>query len=192
MLDMSSTDLALFKAITDDDEQAFNLLFKRHWLSVYVIAYKYVRDKESCLEITHDIFLNIWQKRHELQIRCFKNYVVTAANYHGMRKRQIMKAVPITCMGNFEYTEDFSTIGNHTVAVNMGEANMFTTELNDKVDSLIADLPKRCREIYIMSRKENLTISEIAERLDISKRTVENQLSSALRHLRASLSWIFR
>jgi len=52
------------------------------------------------------------------------------------------------------------------------------------------DLPKKCREIYILSRKENLTISEIAQKLNISKRTVENQLTNALKHLRASLKYM--
>ena len=59
-----------------------------------------------------------------------------------------------------------------------------------KVDRLLDDLPKRSREIYVMSRKENLSITEIAEQLQISKRTVENQLSNALKHLRDSLKLI--
>ena len=58
-----------------------------------------------------------------------------------------------------------------------------------KVEALLNDLPKRCCDIYRMSRKDNLTISEIVEKLNISKRTVENQHTNALKHLRTALKY---
>jgi RNA polymerase sigma-70 factor (family 1) len=190
MLKNNLTDSELLEAIITDDEKAFNQLFERYWSKVYTMAFKYVKDQESCLEITHDIFLNIWNKRHELHIKSFKSYVITAASYHGIRKKQTLKAIPINYVENYDYTENTAHLNNQRVAVNFGEATFYKNELDLKVDHLLNDLPKRCREIYTMSRKENLSITEIADRLQISRRTVENQLSSALKHLRTSLKYI--
>jgi RNA polymerase sigma-70 factor (family 1) len=186
----SLTDSELVDAIIKDDEKAFNQLFERYWSNVYAVAFKYVKDRENCLEITHDIFLNIWRKRHELHIRSFKSYVITAASYHGIRRAQTLKAIPLSYVEDYSYTEDKTNSNNLGSAINSGEAAIFKNELDVKVDRLLDDLPKRSREIYVMSRKQNLSITEIAEQLQISKRTVENQLSSALKHLRDSLKLI--
>jgi len=190
MLNTGLTDSQLIEAILNDDEQAFNQLFERYWSRVYAVAHKCVKDEELSLEITHDIFINIWNKRHQLHIENFKAYVVTAASYHAIRKKQIQKATPIQYVEDYEYAEDYDYATNHRSDANEGETKMCQDELDVKVDSLLKDLPKKCREIYILSRKENLTITEIAQKLNISKRTVENQLTSALKHLRASLKYM--
>ncbi len=71
--------------------------------------------------------------------------------------------------------------------MNDGESNIRYRELEKKVEEELEELPSRCREIFTMSRMQQLTNDEIAARLDISKRTVENQLTYALRHLRLSI-----
>lgn len=187
---INTPDALLLAAVYNNDEKAFNLLFERHWSKVYTAVFKYVKDQETCLEITHDIFLNIWNKRHELNIRSFKSYVITAGSYHGIRKRQSMKASPLMYIEDYEYTDATEYAHHQKADYNDGELNIDLGELNFEVDHLLNELPKRCREIYSMSRKENLSITEIADRLNISKRTVENQLTNALKHLRASLKYV--
>lgn len=187
MLNKSLTDPELIEAILQNDEKAFNQLFERYWSRVYAIAYRYVKDEEASLEITHDIFLNIWNKRHELQINSFKNYVITAASYHGIRKKQTLRSIPIQYVEDYEYTEDEAYSFNNLSAINQGETKIWQNEFDSKVDTLLNELPKRCREIYTMSRKDNLSIKEISIRLNISTRTVENQLTNALKHLRTAL-----
>ncbi|MEO6522899.1 MAG: sigma-70 family RNA polymerase sigma factor [Mucilaginibacter sp.] len=184
------TDSELFEAIKLNDEKAFNLLFERHWSTVYSVAHKYVKDEEAALEIAHDIFLNIWTKRLQLNISLFKAYVITAASYHGIRKRQTLKAIPIQYVEDYEYAEDTAYLMPDQQAYNDGETKLDEQEMQDKIDILLNDLPKRCREIYSLSRRDNLSINEIAVKLGISKRTVENQLTVALKHLRTSLRYL--
>jgi len=190
MLNKSLSDPELILAIINNDEKAFNELFERYWARVYVVACKYVKDEELSLEITHDIFLNIWNKRHQLHINSFKNYVLTAASYHGLRKRQTQKAKPLLYVEDLGYTENEIRAINQPVTINAGETSIQTQELDTEVDALLNKLPKRCREIYLLSRKENRSITEIAAMLNISKRTVENQLTYALKHLRTSLQYV--
>ena len=181
------TDLELFDKIVLDDMSAFNELFNRHWAKVYGVAMKYVKDEELALEIAHDIFVNIWSKRSQLNIDAFQNYVVTSASYHGIRKSKALKAMPVT------YVEDYIECEQNVLRVqpysssNLGEQKIAEEELNSTIASLLEALPNRCREIYLMSRHENLSITEIALKLEISKRTVENQLTAALKHLRTAM-----
>ncbi|KRT14431.1 hypothetical protein ASU31_19245 [Pedobacter ginsenosidimutans] len=182
------TDSELLQLILLNDEKAFNALFERHWSKVYAVCYRYVRDEESALEITHDIFLNIWNKRAQLNINSFKNYVLTSASYRGIRKKQQINAIPI------DYVEDYSRDGHpltvtHLYAANTGEEKIRAEEFETKITLILSELPKRCREIYLLSRKENLSINEISVKLNISKRTVENQLTAALKHLRHGLKY---
>jgi RNA polymerase sigma-70 factor (family 1) len=190
MLSDNLTDSELFEAIILNDEKAFNQLFERHWFKVYSVAYKYVKDEESALEIAHDIFLNIWSKRHQLQINSFKSYVITAASYHGIRKKQTTAGVPVQYVEDYGHFENERVQVAHSHARNQGELNIGEKEINETIEDLLNSLPKRCREIYYMSRRDNLSISEIAVRLNISKRTVENQLTTALKHLRSSLKLV--
>jgi RNA polymerase sigma-70 factor (family 1) len=189
MLSRNLTDSELFEAIILDDEKAFTQLFERYWFKVYSVAYKYVKNEEDALEIAHDIFLNIWNKRHQLHIASFSAYLTTAASYHGIRRRQVMKAIPIQYIEEYQYKEDAAFLLNGQQVYNEGETKLGENEINDKINLLLNDLPKRCREIYYMSRRDNLSISEIAIKLGISKRTVENQLTTALKHLRSALKF---
>lgn len=181
------TDPELLQLILLDDEKAFNALFDRYWSKVYAVCYRYVKDEETALEITHDIFLNIWKRRHELNIGSFKNYVLTSASYRGIRKKQELKALPINYIEDYSHDHTFA-LGNRST-INKGEEKIGQEEFDARIIQMLNELPKRCREIYLLSRKENLSITEIAIKLNISKRTVENQLTAALKHLRHGLKY---
>ncbi|KLT66527.1 hypothetical protein AB669_04925 [Pedobacter sp. BMA] len=181
------TDLELFDKIVLDDMSAFNELFNRHWAKVYGVAIRYIKDEELALEIAHDIFVNIWNKRSQLNIDAFQNYVVTSASYHGIRKSKALKAMPITYVEDYIESEQNVLKLQPYSSVNLGEQKIAEEEFNSAIASLLESLPNRCREIYLMSRHENLSIAEIALKLEISKRTVENQLTAALKHLRTAM-----
>lgn len=179
MINRLSSDETLVEAMKKGDSKAFSCLFDRYWQKIYSVVFSVSRDKEVCSEIVHDIFLNLWLKREKLQIEYFKGYITASARYQVYRHVKNVKKKTI------EYREEFD-YGN-LVAVNDGESNIRYRELERKVEEELEELPSRCREIFILSRMEQLTNDEIAARLDISKRTVENQLTHALHHLRISL-----
>ncbi len=66
--------------------------------------------------------------------------------------------------------------------------SMVAAELGEKIDAAISELPEKCREIFVMSRYENLKYQEIADKLQISVKTVETQMSKALQHMRVKLA----
>lgn len=173
------SDATLLNLIKAGDLDSFNILFERYWEKLFATVFSVCPDTEVCSEIVHDIFLNLWLRREKLQIEYFQGYITASARYQIYRHLKNIKRKSI------EYREDLD-FGN-LVAVNDGESNIRYRELEKKVEEELEELPSRCREIFTLSRMQQLTNDEIAARLDISKRTVENQLTYALRHLRLSI-----
>lgn len=174
------TDEELYSAVKSGDRKAFNQLYDRYWETMYKKAYSYLHDTEAAGEIVNDIFLNIWLKRDQLQIITFQNYLLASARYRVYNQLKAKKRQPLL------YIENYDELPN-TPVVAMREETLLSSELNQQVNRLLDHLPKRCREIFLLSRVNHLSNAEIAEKLAISKRSVENQLSVAVKHLRSNL-----
>lgn len=179
MFQTQISDHELWSSIRKDDEAAFNELFKRYWIPLYKTAYQYLKDKESSEEVVHDVFLNIWGRRGDLYILTFSGYMLTAIRYQIYNRMRAAK-LPLV------YTDE-SVLLHHASENNLGEHKIEHQELQQEIFGFLGNLPKRCQEIFCMSRMEQLSNQEIALRLGISKRTVENQITAALKYLRDSL-----
>ena len=179
-LGQQTPDGELWDLIVKGDEPAFRVLYGRYWSSIYTTAFSYLHDRQACMEIVQDIFLGIWRQRAQLQPGSFHHYLTAAARY------QVYKHLQKKLKGKVLYREDLQESRDRQ-PVNDGAYNLQYRELEADLDIHLADLPERCREIFYLSRKDQLSITEIAERLNISRRTVENQLTRALQHLREAL-----
>ena len=180
MGESSFSDTELWNSIKDDDYRAFTSLFKRYWLLLYKTALHYIKDPEIAEEIIHDIFFNIWRSRNVLQIDDFKSYLKAGTRYEVLRRVKKIKAAPLSYLG--ELPENMSS-----PVLNKGDENIQDDELELELKRHLAALPDRCRQIFLLSRKDHLTNAEIAEQLGISKRSVENQITAALKYLRNNL-----
>jgi len=179
MPDKIPSDKILLNLMREGDSTSFNTLFDRYWEMLYSTVFSVCSDREVCSEIVHDIFLNLWLKREKLQIESFKAYILASARYH------VYRHVKNARKNSLEYREDLEF--SSRAALNDGELNIRYQDLERSVERELQELPRRCQEIFTLSRREQLSNDEIATRLDISKRTVENQLTHALRHLRLSM-----
>ncbi|WP_345948841.1 RNA polymerase sigma-70 factor [Mucilaginibacter sp. PAMB04274] len=173
-------DPVLWSAIQSDDDQAFRELFEKYWYKLFKNAVKYLDDEHTSLEIVHDIFITLWDRRHQLVITSFPAYLLTAVRYNCYKYLKSNAAKPhlVDTLGS---DIDYLLPVVENIAVNRyGKDELFY-----KLEQYLTPLPARCREIFILSRKEDLSNDEIAERLRISKRTVENQISQATRFLKS-------
>lgn len=177
------SDVELWNAIRCNDEMAFTALFDRYWVRLYKTAVRYLKDHEAGEEVVHDVFLNIWERRHQLEIESFPNFLLTAIRYQVYNRMRSAKPRIILTSTGIELNE---------LDHNKGENRIKDQELQQELNQYLDQLPKRCQEIFYMSRVNQLSNQEIAGRLGISKRTVENQITVALKHLRVSLKniWI--
>jgi RNA polymerase sigma-70 factor (family 1) len=173
------TDEELWLAIQDhDSSRAFAVLYNRYWRKVYHAANHYLDNKSMARQILHDIFVVLWEKRKTLQIKNFDAYLRVAARYHVISHLRTVKRSPVV------YVEPSGLVQN-----NFEEKSRYN-DLENQLKHLLTPLPKRCREIFWMSRVDQLSNHEIAGKLGISKRTVENQITQALRFLKHSYKHI--
>jgi len=175
------TDADLWESIKLDDERAFSTLFHRYSSRIYSNSYAYVKDREVCEQIVHDIFLTVWTNRKTLQIESFKNYLTSAGRYRVYKSINASKIIPI------DYKEDLEDFANASVE-NTGFDRIAYNDLETELESYLKNLPKRSQEIFLMSRRQLMSNDEIASQLGISKRSVENQITHALKHLRISFN----
>ena len=143
-------------------------------------AQKYVKDYETAREITQSAFISLWEKRESIDMeRPVKSYL--AMVIHNKCTNHLRD--------NRKFDQNILNIENLLeVPEYDGADSMVEKELKLKIDLSIAELPAKCREIFMMNRYENFKYQEIADKLHISVKTVETQMSKALQHMRIRLA----
>lgn len=127
-------------------------------------------------DLVQEVFLELWRKRSGIQIQIsFRAYLRRAAvnktlNY--LRDQRL----PISDEEHLPFQLASSTP--------QADETLETSELKEEIDRAISALPERCRQVFVLSRFEELSAKEIADLLDISPKTVENQMTKALKSLR--------
>lgn len=162
------------------DKANFEMLFRMHFSGLCFFAQKYVKDFEFAREIVQEAFLNLWEKRETIDMnRPVKSY--------------LSMMIHNKCTNHLRDTRKFdSTILNIENLLDSSEYEdtdqLVEEELKAKIDAAIMELPEKCRVIFQMNRYENLKYQEIADKLNISVKTVETQMSKALQHMRIRLA----
>jgi len=171
-------DVQLIHRLKQDDETALSVIYKNYWQPLYVSAYHVIKDKQICEDIIQELFIKLWNKRHEIEITVsLKAYLYASIRY------EVYRQIRMGAIRGDIYDDLLERI--HTPAV---YGNIEYKELIAQISSIINKLPEKCREVYKLSREENLSHKQIAAQLNISTKTVENHLTKALRQLRTSLT----
>jgi RNA polymerase sigma factor (sigma-70 family) len=176
----SLSDAELWTLILNDDYRAFSALFQRHWLKMYNTALRYLHDEQASEEVVHDLFLNIWNKKGHLNINEFDKYFKAATRYQVYAYLKKHKGAPVVYLDNVAESCDVHDYNN-------ADKRIAYQELETRLNKHLMLLPLRCKEIFLMSRMQHYTNFEIAQKLGIKKRTVENQLTYALQSIRINM-----
>lgn len=158
-------------------EAAFQALFDHFYGLVFRRVYALTRNKETAEELAADVFLDVWRRRETLTPPgSWTAYLAQAATY---------KAID-----HLRKKEPFWVEADPTVAASRGDqadSQLIAAELETRLLSALDALPPQCREVFVLSRFEQLSYREIANTLGISQKTVENQIGKALARLRKLL-----
>ncbi|MGW9685325.1 RNA polymerase sigma-70 factor [Flagellimonas sp. 2504JD1-5] len=173
------TDEALLGRLQMNDDSALTELYDRYWDSAYLAAYNVLRDKKLCEDVVQELFMDIWNRRTKIKIKTtFKAYFFSCVRYQVFAQiRKKDKNVR---------TELFENL-DQRIHYNCPESEYLYQELIEKINNTVEHLPKKCREVYMLSRNEHLSHAEISDRLHISTKTVENHMTKALKILRNSV-----
>lgn len=168
----------LVTSLTKGDILAFNDLFRTYSGRLYRFAYSYLKSGDEAEELVQEVFTKIWEKRRQLKgDLCFKSYLFTIA-FNIIKKHFRAKA---TAMKYFK-----SSLSDD-INDNTSEEEINYKSLSQYIDNVINTLPERRKEIFIRSRFKGQSIEEISRDLNISHKTVENQITKTLKTLRDQL-----
>ncbi|MCR9264218.1 MAG: RNA polymerase sigma-70 factor [Flavobacteriaceae bacterium] len=167
----------LASRIAKSNRDAFNTLFGLLWEPMYTYAASVVMDDSVAKDLVQEVWMDYWQRREELQIVSIKPYLYKAVRYKCYN-----------ALRNTKFNETQIEAANAVYVVSEMELEEDVTELTNRIHDTLSSLPSRCQEVFRLSRINNITNKEIAEKLNISQRSVENQISFALRKLRKELS----
>jgi RNA polymerase sigma-70 factor (ECF subfamily) len=172
------TDNELVNLLQDGDHASFTEIYDRYWKPLYNAAYQACRSREDSLDICQAIFVWIWDNRSIITIpTTLKGYLFTAVKYkvaNFIRNGKVRQ-------GFFENLASTDTQVYEENDLEIRELEIFIAQL-------INELPPRCREVFMMSRNEQLSHGEIATQLGIAERTVDEQIHRALKKLKTPLT----
>ncbi|MGF7079320.1 RNA polymerase sigma factor [Mucilaginibacter sp. UYCu711] len=171
------SDAELLKLLQTGDGDAFDKLYERHWDKVYSQAFKGLHDADMAKDITQEVFVYLWTNRQSLRIQNLPAYLFSSVRNNVFRQlKQQQLFIPIPDL--------IETLKCYASAA---DARLLHDELLHAYSRLVKSLPPAQQTIFKMRYQEDLSTSEIASHLNISRKTVQNQLTRAVALLRASL-----
>jgi RNA polymerase sigma-70 factor (ECF subfamily) len=175
----SLADIELADLLKSDDTSAFTELYSRYKGLLYIYACKITRDDDIAEDMVQELFINVWDKRKSINFSSsISSYLYATVRYKffDLVDKQKVRTDYVQAFQLFLDKGEYLT-----------DNYILEKELSATIEKEISNLPSKMREVFLLSRKENLSNKEIAQRLDISEKTVKNQISTALKTLKTKL-----
>ena len=180
ILRSKTDDDVLASRIKDDDKRAFGLLYNRYFRKIYFFSIKYLQNKVETEDLVQSVFVSIWEHRKSLDMnQSVKSYLYKATTnqiYNCLKRRAIRS----------RYIEYESKRAGQSS--NLTYDQVFLHDLEKSIDEIVTNLPAQQQRIFYLSRGKGYSYEKIAQKLDISVRTVENQIYRTLKVIRKTLS----
>jgi len=174
---MDRADLDIVQAINDADPIAFRRLFEKYWKKIYQLALQKLPTEEDASDITQEVFYVIWKNRGYWKVRTNIDSYLTGMLRHKIYDFYAQRdRLPI-----FIPLDEQEEYWHYSFYEN--EQEDYTQE-NQLVKQEIESMPEKMKEVFILSRFENLSAAQISEKLGVSVQTVRNQISTALKRLK--------
>ncbi|GAB2774047.1 RNA polymerase sigma-70 factor [Rhabdobacter roseus] len=161
-----------------DKEEEFERVFKAHFKPLHAYANTLVKDDVMAEEMVQNVFCRLWEKTEQIEIRESVSGYLYRSVYHES----------LNYLKHLKVRDAYRTYVNHHMEPTSATSHpLELKELEQRLEKALRELPEKCRTIFQMSRFEELKYQEIADRLQLPVKTVENQMGKALRLLRLKL-----
>jgi RNA polymerase sigma-70 factor (ECF subfamily) len=166
-----------------DEETAFEQVFYYYYPRLYRYAFRYIKNEFWAEELSMEVLARVWEKKSSItKAETFENYLFTAARNHLINhwQRKIDGLLSL---------ENLSTelAGIEDTATSSAYDPVLSKELETMYNNSVSGLPPQRRQVFLLHRNEHLSYKEIAQRLNISPKTVENHIGAALKQLRVAM-----
>jgi RNA polymerase sigma-70 factor, ECF subfamily len=174
------TEQELLARLKTGDEAALRIIFNLHYKTMLGQAHRLIPDAGLSKDLVQEVFVEVWNKREDLNIHTslvayLRRAVVNRSLNHIKTQKRFILNEP----------DDWTHIADESPADI--DLKMIREDRSIALHQAIEELPEKCRLVFNLSRFENLSHQEIADQLGISKKTIENQITKALKNLRKSL-----
>lgn len=174
-----NSDHELTSLLFDHDHRAYVELYNRYQGLLYIYACKITQDEVEAEDIVQEVFIYLWEKRAEIKIKSsIASFLYSAVRFKFFNLLDSKKV-------RSDYTKSFQTFIDQGLCTT--DHYVREKELANLIEKEISELPPKMREIFELSRKAHLTHKEISARLNISEKTVKNQINNSLKILRSKL-----
>lgn len=164
-----------------DDVAAYKKLFFHFFLPLKSFSFSILKTKETAEEVVSDVLIEIWARRKQLpEIEDLKMYLYVSVRNTSLRKLQQTQKTTVLSLDELEV--EFASADPDA------EASLITDELAKKIELAINQLPPQCKIIFKLAKEDKLKYKEIAVLLNISVKTIDNQLSTALKKIASVLN----
>jgi len=171
------SDDRLLQLMSIGDQLAFTAIYRKHWAQLYNATFKRLQDHDQCYDVLQNVFADLWIRRDDLNIENLLAYL------HGAVRFQVYKVVHRQ-QRHHVFFDSFESLLTSPAS----DETTLEKELNELLNAWIATLPERRRQIFKMRYEMDLSTNEIALKLNISQKTVQNQLNTASTELRSKLA----
>lgn len=170
-------DALLVAALKFDSHEAFVRIFRRYYADLVRFSARFIPDKSSCEDIVQEAFIRVWTNRKDLNTdTSIKSYLI-----------RLVQNLAINELRHRKVKTSYNSMNHEQILSLSPDEHMFFSELSEAYETALARLSPEVRETLMLSRQEKLKHYEIAQRLNISVRTVEVRISKALKFLRQNL-----
>ena len=170
-------DALLVAALKFDSHEAFVKIFRQYYANLVRFTARFIPDKSTCEDIVQEAFIRVWINRKKLETdTSIRSYLISLVQNLALNELRHRKVKML-----------YEDMNHETILSLSPDEHMFFSELSDAYETALAKLDPEVRETLMLSRQEKLKYSEIAQRLNISVRTVESRISKAIKYLQHNL-----
>ena len=177
----SENDIYLFGLLKQGDEVAFSKIYELYWAELYNTAYKRLPEKEKCQDIIQNVFADLWNRKGELDLQKPLAYLHTAVRF------QVLKHL----YKNSRNNSFNATFEEKLISPLQTDGALLEKEVRILIELFIKALPEKRRKIFLLHYFEGLSTAKISIELNISQKTVQNQLTTATHALKFRLTHLF-
>lgn len=174
------SDEELFLSMKSGNRSAFDAIYERYWRKLHAESFKRLKNTQQIEELVQDIFSDLWFKKENKDIQHLRNYLIMSTRYQ-------VYAIYRKEKNNPGFEEPLEHMALYSVNA---DSSINEKEINNSIDRWLSLQPVKRAEIFRLKFKEDLSTKEISESLQISQKTVQNQLATSYHSLREFLKKI--